>query len=392
MSTRKSIKTRFVAIVLTTEILVIAAFIGAIFFIFYSNIRENSLQVVRNTEGFYRSLIDSDTKMLSAALDTFSTDETFKQLFAKGDLSALQKAGESLFSNNRRRYGVTHFYYIDNNGICQLRMHQPELRGDKITRATFEAAKQNNRIASGVELGKTAYALRVVSPYNDKDAQLGYVEFGEEIDHFNGIVKEETGIDIVLLSDKKLLDQEAYKAVRARTGKSDNWNEFENYVALGNTFAQKDYFAKTIFKDEELKGITQSAYIGTVNYEDKILMKGVFPFYSFGKQQTGLIYVMSDITAQVNRFRSSLIYILLGGAFIILASFWIALRYVQTEIIKPIVTLAESAEQISLGKGLGEEITTDREDEIGLLTNAFERMRVSLNKTMQMLSSKVGKS
>lgn len=120
-------------------------------------------------------------------------------------------------------------------------------------------------------------------------------------------------------------------------------------------------------------------------------MKGAFPFYSFGKQQTGLVYVMSDITDQVSRFRWSLFYLLIGGAFIISFSFWIALRYMQTEIVNPIIALAERAESISLGKGLNEEIATDRVDEIGLLTNAFERMRISLSKTMQMLS-KIGKS
>ncbi len=391
MSTKKSIKTKFIVIVLATEILVVTAFIGAIFFIFYNNIRESSLQIVNNTAGFYNSLVDGDTKMLSAALDTFITNETFQQLFAKGDINAVQKASEDLFLHNRKQYGVTHFYYIDNNGICQLRMHQPELRGDKITRTTFEAAKKGNRLASGIELGKTAYALRVVSPYMDKNSQIGFVEFGEEIEHFNGIVKRETGIDIALLSDKKLLNEEAYKASRAVVGRSNNWSELANYVVLGSTFKQQDYFVNTIFKDEEVKGIIQPTYFGTISYEDRVLMKGAFPFYSFGKQQTGLVYVMSDITDQISRFRWSLLYILIGGILIISISFWVALRYMQTEIVKPIVALAGYADNISLGKGLDEEITTNRVDEIGLLTNAFERMRISLRKTMQMLS-RVSKS
>lgn len=387
MSPKKSIKTKFITIVLTMEILVIASFIGAMFFIFQNNIRESSLQIVKNTEGFYNSLIDGDTKMLSAALDTFITNESFKQLFAKGDINILQKAGEELFSHNRKQYGITHFYYIDNYGVCQLRMHQPDLRGDKITRSTFEAAKKSNRTTSGLELGKTAYALRVVSPYMDKDSQqLGFVEFGEEIDHFNDVVKKETGIDITLLGDKKLLNQEAYKGIRTKAGKPDNWSDLENHVVLGSTFQQQDFFVKTIFKDEEVKSITAPTYLGTIDHEGKILMKGAFPFYSFGKNQTGLVYVLSDVTDQIGRFRQSLLYIVVGGALIIAFSFWIALRYMQNEIVNPIIKLAGRAEDISLGKGLNEEITTDRNDEIGLLTQAFERMRVSLSKTMQMLS------
>lgn len=112
MSVKKSIKTKFVAILLIAETLVVAAFIGAVFFVFQDNIRENSLQIVKNTEGFYKSLIDNDIKMLSAALDTFTTNETFKKLFIKGDIDALQQTGNPLFSSNRNRYGITHFYYI----------------------------------------------------------------------------------------------------------------------------------------------------------------------------------------------------------------------------------------------------------------------------------------
>lgn len=201
--------------------------------------------------------------MLSAALDTFTTNEAFKQLFAKGDINALQKASEELYSNNRKRYGVTHFYYIDNYGICQLRMHQPDLRGDKITRMTFESAKKSNQPTSGLELGKTTYALRVISPYVDKGSQLGFVEFGEEIDHFNDVIKKETGIDVTLLGDKKLLNQEAYKGMRTRAGKPDNWTDLENHVVLGSTFNQQDYFVKTVFKDEDVKDIIQPTYFGT---------------------------------------------------------------------------------------------------------------------------------
>lgn len=391
MSMQKSIKTRFVTILLLTEILVVAAFVGTIFFIFQNNVRESSLQVVKNTQGFYTGLVENDIKMLSATLDTFTANQAFKQLFTKGDISALQKAGEELFFHNRSRYGITHFYYMDNDGICQLRMHQPTLSGDKITRATFETAKKNRRLASGIELGKTAYALRVVVPYLDNGSQIGFIEFGEEIDHFNSIVKKETGIDIVLLGDKKFLKQEAYKAARNEAGKPDDWDELKNYVILGSTFNQQNYFTNTIFKDEEVQEVTEPVYLGTVNFNDRTFMKGAFPFYSFGDQRTGLVYVMSDVTNQVSDFRWLVIYVLVGGILVILVSFWISLHYMQAEIINPIVTLTQRAERISLGKGLDEEITTNRVDEIGLLTNAFERMRVSLSKIMQMVAG-TGKS
>lgn len=388
MALKKSIKTRFITILLLSEALIVAGFLIAIYLIFENNIRESSLQVVKNIQGFYSSLITNDTKMLAAALDTFSANDTFKHLFSKNDTDGLLKASKELFAQNRSRYGITHFYYIDNQGICTLRVHQPDLRGDKITRATFEAAKKTGRVAAGLEMGKTAaYALRVVMPYTYNGNQIGFLEFGEEIDHFNSIVKKETGIDVVMLGDKSFLNEDQYKATRQAGGKPDNWKQLRDYIILDDTFGQQANFVSKIFDENEAKGITQAVYLGTFDHKDLTYIKGAFPFYSMGDKQTGIVYVLSDVTQQLSKFRWLFIYVLGGGILVFIASFLVSLHYMQTEIINPIVNLVDRAENLSLGKGLDDEITTNREDEIGLLTRAFERMRISLSKVMQMLST-----
>jgi len=386
MVIRSSIKTRFIAILLVTEILVIATFITAIVMIFNNNLRENSLRVVSNIQGFYSSLIDNDIKMLSAAVDTFITNDAFKPSMMKSDKEALLKQGEDLFFHNRDRYGITHFYYINNEGVCLLRMHQPSLSGDTITRTTFEESRKTRRIASGIELGKTAYALRVVKPYMYNGQQIGFVEFGEEIDHFDKIIKSETGIDVIVLVDKQFLSRDKYKATQSETGKPDKWDELNGYVIFGNTFGKQSYFANTVFNPEEVKDVSKAAYLGTVSYDERTLIKGAFPFYSFGNKQTGLVYILSDATEEFNAFYRLLYTVAAAGIVTLMLSFLIALYYLQTSIVRPIVDLANRANDISLGKHLDQEIQTTRTDEIGLLTHAFERMRISLSKVMQMLA------
>lgn len=49
---------------------------------------------------------------------------------------------------------------------------------------------------------------------------------------------------------------------------------------------------------------------------------------------------------------------------------------------KPVAALTEAAEQISLGEGLDTPIKSDATDEIGLLTRAVERLRVSMRAAM----------
>ena len=57
-------------------------------------------------------------------------------------------------------------------------------------------------------------------------------------------------------------------------------------------------------------------------------------------------------------------------------------------VVKPIIELTSIAEGMSRGKGLGNPIQATSKDEIGALCNSFNRMRVSVNKLIQMVKAK----
>ena len=67
-----------------------------------------------------------------------------------------------------------------------------------------------------------------------------------------------------------------------------------------------------------------------------------------------------------------IITVLFAGVLIVLN------RVVQSNIIQPILQITEAAKAISLGRS-NEPLTSDRNDEIGALTRAFELMRRSIN-------------
>lgn len=67
-----------------------------------------------------------------------------------------------------------------------------------------------------------------------------------------------------------------------------------------------------------------------------------------------------------------IITVLFAGVLIVLN------RVVQNNIIQPILHITEAAKAISLGRS-NEALTSDRDDEIGALTRAFELMRRSIN-------------
>lgn len=371
------IKVKILRIILASEILLTVVFVAIAVFAFQKNLQLSSLETVANIHGVYDSVMKDDTKMLSATLDIFTKNDTFKQLYQKRDRVKLYAAGKDLFAGNRERYGMTHFYYINNDGTCFLRMHQPQLADDVIDRVTYQNAKKTGKTSSGIELGKTAFALRVVTPYYYKGGQIGYVEFGEEIDHFDQAVKSETGSDILVLVNKSLLKEQDYRSTRNNAGQRDDWDDLKNYVLVSETFGDRKFFISKIFNENDIRFVKGSAVFGTVKHNDRILMKGAFPITDVIGKSVGVAMVLSDVTSQVSNSRAGILYLVLAALALLALSSWATFQYLNREIIAPMVYLANQVVDVSMGN-VDKKLESTRTDEIGLLIRSFDRMRVSL--------------
>jgi HAMP domain-containing protein len=371
------IKVKILRIILVSEILLTVVFVGISVYALQKSLQLSSLQTVSNIHGIYDSVMKDDTKMLSAALDVFTKNDTFKQLYQKRDRVKLYEAGKDLFASNRERYGMTHFYYINNDDTCFLRMHQPQLADDVINRVTYQNAKKIGKTSSGIELGKTAFALRVVTPYYYNGSQIGYVEFGEEIDHFDQAVKAETGSDILVLVSKNLLKEQDYRSTRSTTGQRDDWDDLKNYVLVSETFGDRKFFISKVFNENDVRFVKGSAVLGTVEHGDRILMKGAFPITDVTGKPVGVAMVLSDVTSQVNNSRAGILYLVLAALALLAVSSWATFQYLNREIIAPMVDLASQVVDVSMGN-VDKKLESARTDEIGLLIRSFDRMRVSL--------------
>jgi HAMP domain-containing protein len=75
----------------------------------------------------------------------------------------------------------------------------------------------------------------------------------------------------------------------------------------------------------------------------------------------------------------------LGSVLVILVGVWL---FISRSIARPVIALTERANAMSRGKDLDQEIRIDRNDEIGALYAAFNRMRVSVIKLGQLLKKR----
>ncbi len=381
------IKGKVIRIILVSEILLTTVLVGIVVYSFQKDLQISSLQTVSNIHGIYDSIMRNDTKMLSAALDIFTQNDAFKQLYQKKDRVKLYEAGKGLFANNRERYGMTHFYYLNNDDTCFLRMHQPQLADDVINRITYKRAKKAGKASSGIELGKTAFALRVVAPYNYKGSRIGYVEFGEEIDHFDQVVKSETGSDILVLVNKGALNEQDYRSTRKNAGQRDDWDDLKNFVVASETFGDRAFFASKVFNEKDIRFLKTPVFLGTVKRGGSTLMKGAFPLSDASDMPVGVVMVLSDVSSQVSHSWTSILYLVLAALAMLAASSWITFHYLDREIIEPMIELSRQVVDVSLGKVDGK-LESARTDEIGLLVRSFDRMRGTLKMAVSAINKK----
>jgi hypothetical protein len=188
---------------------------------------------VRAAAARFAELERKDVELLSGALDALVSDPALVGPFLARDREKLLAAARPIFARLKAEDQITHLYFLDPEPArtCFLRVHAPALHGDVVRRDTFSQAIATRKIGFGMELGKTAFALRVVKPVRRGGKVLGYVELGEEIDHFFERMKQETGDDFGLLADKKRVD----RAELARVRNDDRWDERPDVVLINST-------------------------------------------------------------------------------------------------------------------------------------------------------------
>lgn len=385
-----SIRTKILGGVLALEILLVACYTGVLYYSASQSIALDAQKAVERSQGIFGLLMENDTKMLGAAMDSFATNSSVSQAYADHqDRQQLLAATQDLYRSNKLHYGISHMYFIDKDGTCYLRVHNAGKFGDTIDRETFLQARASGLAASGIELGKHGeFALRRIMPYIHNGSLVGYLEFGEEIDHFNSLMKKQTGVDVAVLVDKSFLQEADYRGGMKAKNKTDNWDAMKDYVMVNSTLDDPTSVVSAL-QGDQLHALKTATYLGTVANGSATFAKGIFPLKDAAGRQVGVVLALSDVTDQIHSQRSALLLMILISVVIFIFSLIVAIKYLRVEIIDPLVQLAEQANDISMGN-VEKKLESQREDEIGLLIHAFERMRVSLKKSLAMLAKRPG--
>lgn len=334
---------------------------------------------VKELKESFINLEERDSKMLLSTLEVIVQDRSFKELYLKKNREELYAYGQPLFQNLKKRYGITHFYFILPDGRVFLRLHEKGLYGDQVNRFSFQKARDTKNSSLEIELGKTAFALRAVMPYYNAGTLIGYVELGEEINHFLKIMKDISNSDLATIADKKYLDRDDWKSVRQVNNLRDNWDDLENHLVLSST--SEGEMAAKCFIEDNLERIEKGENIlQQLNGTYQNFMCGGFDLNDARGRHIGAVLSLTPMSEHVVASKKANKAKLHMAIFIFLLAF-IATILVSHSITKPVLELADAARAIGNKGDLDRRVKIRSNDEIGQMGMTFndmiERLQVS---------------
>ncbi len=176
--------------------------------------------------------LDNQMAGLAMALQPIAADATVQAALRNGDADPLLTTWAPVFNVLHSQYKLTHFYFLDKNRVCLLRVYNPQKRGGLINRFTALEAERTGKTASGIELGSLGtLTLRVVQPVFENGNLVGYVELGKEIEDVLQL-RQMIGHELAVAVDKKFLNRQSWEEGMRLLGRESDWNRLPHSVVI----------------------------------------------------------------------------------------------------------------------------------------------------------------
>lgn len=312
-----------------------------------NNVYRNEVQMVQK---IYNNLEINDIKMLKAAMTDFMTNQEIKNIFLENNREKLFDATKDLYAKHKE-LDITHFYFHRPDRTNFLRVHSPATFDDMINRTTLKKSQESMSWGTGIELGKTAFALRVVHPYYDGANLIGYLEYGEEIDHFNKIIKEQTADDVVTIVYKSKLDPKGWADLTAKNNERNNYDDMKEFVAINST--DKTFLDKANYcwDENDLKSTKEMGNVyGLFSKGDQKYSCGGFILKDADDNDVGVVVSIKNVTHEEAALATGMTKSITLTVMIIIALSLLILLVINRIIVTPIKRLTDVGNKIGAGE------------------------------------------
>ena len=251
-------------------------------------VRLASAQAVAAAARGLDGLERSDVEKLRTGLSLLETQPALAAAYQAGDRERFLALAGPVFAELRKNHDITHFYVHAPSKVNWVRVHSPAQFGDPIGRVTLARAIETGDVGAGKELGKNGFALRVVEPWKVDGQVIGYLELGEEIDHFLGRMRAQTGDEYALLILKERVEEKAWTAFYKDRRP---WGPDPEHVIANDTTSDPAAAASL-----SVKGLDADRLLPDLARDGKVWARGLVPVRDASGALAGGLLVLHDVT------------------------------------------------------------------------------------------------
>ena len=216
--------------------IMLAASIASVYMIQRLHIIDTIKSNVNAAEQLFPTLLEIESSQISALINVVEKDYKIQQAWLSLDKDSLLHAATPIYSEINAKYNITHFYFIDLEKVCYLRVHNHDRFGDNIKRATLDGAVREGKFTSGIELGPFGtFTLRAVYPWFIDGALAGYIELGKEILHIAPLMKQSLHVDLVFTIHKTRLNRSEWEEGMRMLGRKADWDLLPDSIFIDAT-------------------------------------------------------------------------------------------------------------------------------------------------------------
>lgn len=276
------------------------------------NILRKNAFIIEHLNTFVQAEIEEDAESFIGLFEIVKDNKAIQAAWKKKDRNVLFSSSVDIFKTLHKSHRITHFYFHGLKKFNFLRVHMPDRFGDEIKRFTLDEAVRTQKTEFGIEIGVFGQiVLRVVSPWYIDGELVGYIEFGEEIEHILEKSATVLGTRVVTLIRKDVLNQREWELQSNLLGRRALWDEFSEYVVVESARISDIHSFYPVIRS----GMATRSTGEIVKQAGNFYFTNNYPITDVKSDWVGSLVFFSDITEEVISKRH-LTWVLFGLGFI----------------------------------------------------------------------------